>query len=106
MDKKKDRVMIAINNLVSKIRKMIHVEKVILFGSRARGDNKEKSDIDLIILSKDFEGIKFFKRSPAFYLLWDAPYDINIICLTQQEFAQKIKEIGIMKQAIAEGIEL
>lgn len=25
------------------------VEKVILFGSRARGDNKERSDIDLAI---------------------------------------------------------
>lgn len=26
------------------------VEKVILFGSRARGDNKERSDIDLAIV--------------------------------------------------------
>ena len=30
------------------------IEKVILFGSRARGDNWEKSDIDLAVLGGDF----------------------------------------------------
>lgn len=30
------------------------IDKVILFGSRARGDNWEKSDIDLAVLGGDF----------------------------------------------------
>lgn len=30
------------------------LEKVILFGSRARGDNRERSDIDLAISGGDF----------------------------------------------------
>lgn len=30
------------------------VEKVLLFGSRARGDNWERSDIDLAVLGGDF----------------------------------------------------
>lgn len=106
MDKKKDNAMSAVKDFMKKVRRTIHVEKFILFGSRARGDNKKRSDIDLIIISKDFEGVKFFKRSPALYLLWISPYEIDIICLTPKEFAQKIKEIGIMKQAAREGIEL
>ena len=32
---------------IIQIAKLNHVEKVILFGSRARGDYKERSDIDL-----------------------------------------------------------
>lgn len=31
-----------------------HIKKVILFGSRARGDFRSKSDIDLAILGNDF----------------------------------------------------
>ena len=34
---------------IIQIAKLNHVEKVILFGSRARGDYKEYSDIDLCI---------------------------------------------------------
>lgn len=106
MGKKKDKAMSFLYDFIRKARKIANIERFILFGSRARGDNKEKSDIDLIVISKDFEGVKFFKRSPALYLLWDAPYDIDIICLTPQEFAQKVKEIGVIRQALVEGIEL
>jgi hypothetical protein len=34
----------------------IHVEKVILYGSYAQGKAREESDIDLIVISPDFEG--------------------------------------------------
>ena len=106
MGKKKDNAMRLLEIFIKKVRTVIRVDKFILFGSRARGDYSERSDIDLIIISKDFENVKSFKRSPALYLLWDAPYDIDIICLTPREFAQKITEVGIMRQAAAEGIEI
>lgn len=32
------------------------VEKVILFGSRARGDNTERSDVDIAVYGGDFDG--------------------------------------------------
>lgn len=39
--------------------KEFHVEKVILFGSRARGTNNEKSDIDIAVYGcNDFEKLK------------------------------------------------
>jgi len=34
---------------IQKLRMMPVVEKIILYGSRARGDNRERSDIDLAI---------------------------------------------------------
>ena len=106
MDKKKDRAMKSIEVFIKKVRKIISVEKFILFGSRARGDYKEGSDIDLVIVSKDFENLRYIKRSPPFYLLWESPYDIDIICLTPKEFTQRVRERGIMRQAVKEGIEL
>lgn len=38
-----------IRNEIIDLAKKYHIGKVILFGSRARGDNKERSDIDLAV---------------------------------------------------------
>ncbi|MEF9960697.1 MAG: nucleotidyltransferase domain-containing protein [Niameybacter sp.] len=38
--------------IVALARQYIEIEKVVLFGSRARGDNTERSDIDLAIWSE------------------------------------------------------
>lgn len=41
-----------IKEIISICKKHEYIDKVILFGSRARGDNKFKSDIDLAVYSK------------------------------------------------------
>lgn len=40
----------------------IGVERVILFGSYAKGHPREDSDIDLIVVSKDFEKMNIRER--------------------------------------------
>ncbi len=39
----------------------ISVEKIIIFGSYARGKERADSDIDIIIVSKDFRGKDIFE---------------------------------------------
>ena len=34
---------------INELQSVYHYKKVILFGSRARGDNKDNSDIDLLV---------------------------------------------------------
>lgn len=41
---------------VGALRRRIRLERVILFGSRARGNASEDSDIDLLVVSPDFGG--------------------------------------------------
>ena len=41
---------------IIELAKKYDIEKVILFGSRARGDNRERSDIDLAISGGDLTG--------------------------------------------------
>ena len=43
--------------------KNISVDKVIVFGSQARGDTRRNSDIDIAIISKDFEGKDIFEKT-------------------------------------------
>lgn len=40
---------------ISKFAKKYSIEKVILFGSRARGANTERSDIDIAVYGGDFD---------------------------------------------------
>lgn len=41
----------------------LSISKIILFGSHARGTSAEESDIDIVIVSKDFKGKSVFDRA-------------------------------------------
>ena len=60
---------------------------LILFGSRAEGKNREKSDVDLCIINKDGKkNINFSKFELLFKL------EINPIYLSNKEFKQMLRE--------------
>jgi len=43
--------------------KGINISKIILFGSYANGTPDNESDIDLVIISNDFDGKNIFERA-------------------------------------------
>ena len=88
------------------IKKTFSPQKIILFGSRARGDNLKESDIDLLIISSKFNNIPFMDRLSKAYGKWDKKIDLEQICLTPEEFNKRKKEIGIINQASKEGIDI
>ena len=49
---------IAIENAIVELAKKYNLSKVILYGSRARGDNHERSDIDLAVEGGDVINFK------------------------------------------------
>ncbi|OGS17701.1 MAG: hypothetical protein A3J83_07715 [Elusimicrobia bacterium RIFOXYA2_FULL_40_6] len=56
----KEKAVAAIKDLLR--RKGIDTYKVVIFGSYATGTYKKDSDMDIIVVSKDFEGKDIFKR--------------------------------------------
>jgi Nucleotidyltransferase domain. len=89
--------------------KGIKVEKIILFGSRARGDFKENSDWDLLIiveekLSRDerVEILHLIRRKLA-----DEFIPSDVIIRSREEVEERQKVIGsVIKSAMEEGILL
>lgn len=80
------------------------LERVILFGSRARGDELLDSDYDLILVSPAFEGITWSDRVRTALDLWDLDVDLQPLCYTPAEFARKSAEISTVAEAIREGV--
>jgi len=70
--------------------KGLHVSKIILFGSHARGDAEEESDIDIAIVSEDFEGKNIFERAeltkePEIMTIRKFMIPFDIVTLTPDE---------------------
>ena len=59
----------AIADFVCRLETGIRVEALILYGSYARGTAYDQSDIDLAVISPDFEGVPMYKREEQIALL-------------------------------------
>jgi predicted nucleotidyltransferase len=79
-------------------------ERVVLFGSRARGTHRETSDYDLLIVGARFLGVPWVERAPLAIRLWDLPVDLEPICLTPEEFRRRSKEVSIVGEALRNGV--
>jgi len=89
-----------------RLKKKFDIKKLILFGSRARGDNLKSSDYDFLVVSDDFKEQPFIFRASELYDFWDENVDFEPLCYTVKEFEKKKKQIGIVQQAVKEGIEI
>lgn len=91
--------------ILSVIKKTLDPKKVILFGSRARGDNSQDSDIDLAVLQKDSP--KAGQRAEVFRKLWDMGYtwkiepDIHIF--SEKVFNERLKNNSFYIREIMKG---
>lgn len=90
MDQKK--VKLIVKAYLSELRKKVEPEKVILFGSYAKKRATEDSDIDLVILSKDFTRLSIDERFKILYHARKHPLtrkcSMDIFGYTPEEFAQ------------------
>jgi len=92
-----------IKDLKKRVGKTYKIDKAILFGSRARGDHLLDSDIDLVLISKDFPD-NFHKRTRDVAVQWDSTIQLEPLCYTPEEFKEMKERNGIARQAAVEGI--
>ncbi|MGH2610988.1 MAG: nucleotidyltransferase domain-containing protein [Tepidiformaceae bacterium] len=79
---------------------------VLVFGSRARGEALKDSDLDVLVVADAFGGIKWPERAARVYRDCDIRFGVELLCYTPEEYARKREELGIVRTAVAEGVEL
>lgn len=95
-----------IKNVARSLALAANAERVILFGSYARGDATEQSDVDLMIVAKS--DLPRFKRSRELYkLLRPHPFAMDIVVYTPREIEKgKKTNVSFVSTVLKEGKEL
>ncbi|MDD3622941.1 MAG: nucleotidyltransferase domain-containing protein [Methanofollis sp.] len=95
--------MSAIREFARDVRAQFRIDRIILFGSVARGSLHEGSDIDLIVVG-DFSE-RFHRRIAALLDLTDLP--VEPFCYTPEEFEHLVEEQNpFILSALSEGVDL
>ena len=100
---KKDVDLNKVEEFLRRVSKKYRLKKAVVFGSSVRGEFGEDSDIDLIVISDEFEGISPLKRPVKLYLEWDLDYPVDFICYTTKEFEELRKRPSLVREALKEG---
>jgi len=87
-----------LERIVGRLKADPSVRMVLLFGSLARGDARDHSDIDLIVVKETKE--RFLDRLDEFYD--DAREAMDILVYTPQEF-EVMKKRPFVRRALREG---
>ena len=99
----------ALAAFAERVREQIGAQRVLLFGSRARGQAGRDSDYDLIVVSPRFASVEPPRRAIGLRQLW---YDVggegpmDLIYLTPEEFAETQQRITLVAAVLPEAIEL
>ena len=96
-----------LDQMVRAIVEAVDPEQVILFGSRARGDAREASDVDLVVVesepfgktrSRRLEAVRLWRELSSFVV----PKDILVYSLDEVEFWRDSLN-HVLAQALREG---
>jgi uncharacterized protein len=92
-----------IQHMVRRIVRQFHPERVILFGSHARGAAGPDSDVDLLIVM-EVKGLKHRKQVEIRLALHDIRVPKDIIVTTPEDFAWRKDVVGTIEYpAVREG---
>lgn len=86
------------------IKRSYKPERMIVFGSQARGDTHEGSDVDVILI-KDTKK-RFTDRIGEVMEIWTGKLPIEPLVYTREEFKEKEKNSDFIRTALREGIEI
>ena len=73
-----------IDEIVRRIVKAIEPEKVVLFGSRARGEARPESDMDILVIAESREP-RYRRSSPLYNILSDILIPMDILVYSPEE---------------------
>jgi len=93
----------AIREMVRRIVAQFRPDKIILFGSHARGDARPGSDVDLLVVMP-VQGSKRRRATEIDMALADRTVPLDLLVVTPEDFERGQTEIGsVLRPAALEG---
>lgn len=102
----KKQIQKALDTFTARVKRAYKPDRVILFGSFARGKPNDESDVDLLIVASSFRRVPKEKRFDDLYrLTQDLRPDFHVFGLTPQEY-QTLSSLVSISEAKQHGIDL
>jgi predicted nucleotidyltransferase len=76
-----------LSEIVQRLVEAIHPDKIILFGSRARGDTHAQSDVDLLIIKASQESA-YRRVGDLYVVLYGIGVPIDVLWYTPEEIEE------------------
>ncbi|MCK9279929.1 MAG: nucleotidyltransferase domain-containing protein [Melioribacteraceae bacterium] len=92
-----------INRFISLASKEFPVKSLYLFGSYARGNARDSSDIDIAFVSDKFEGKRFWDREKLGKYLIKSSYDLEVHPFRTEDFTE---DDPFVKEIIKTGVRI
>ena len=73
-----------LDRIVARIRRVLQPERIVLFGSRARGDARPDSDFDVLVI-QDSDKPRYRRACAAYTALADLPIEVEVMVYTPAE---------------------
>lgn len=98
-----EQIKLDMNEVIERIRRIARPRKIILFGSRARGENRINSDWDFLVIA-DSKLPRHERSCPLYGALSDIPVGMDILVYTPDE-ADEWRDVpqALVTTAIREG---
>ncbi len=75
-----------LQEIVDRLVRGLHPERIYLFGSQGRGEAEAGSDVDLLIVVPDSDLPRHRREALSYDLLWGLTVPVDVIVLTRAEF--------------------
>lgn len=92
-----------------RLRRDMAAQRVLLFGSRARGTQRACSEYDFIVVSPLFHAVEPWARGRGLRRIFreeGGRGGVDIICLTPEEFERAKKRISLIAAVLPEAVDL
>jgi predicted nucleotidyltransferase len=96
-----------LQQMVDAIAREVDPEQIILFGSRGRGEDSARSDVDLMIIEREAFGQRRSRRRETMRIreaLWDFDVPIDILVFSSSEVERWRHSLNhVIARALREG---
>jgi predicted nucleotidyltransferase len=93
-----------INDFGERLSRRLRVDRILLFGSRARCAALHESDVDLAVVSPDFESMSWIARAELLAREWGYGPDADCLGFTPAELERATNELTFPGQIRKTGV--
>ncbi len=84
----------------------LDLPEAIVFGSRVTGDYLDTSDVDLILISPRFRGVRVRERAEQVHRCWQGAEELEALPYTPEEFERAREDSGVIQAALRHGLRV